>query len=428
MSGVGGLRRKREVAITGLGVVAPNGVGVKAFWEGSVAGRSGVGFLSRFDATELPVRIAAEVDVHALPSSAPGEPLAHRIALAAASEAMSHSGLGEAEERGPGAVVVAGGSADIVSDLLLEALAAANPEAVGTPSALRHDALAEAVLQQGSAARFGDYAMVPLAPRLGRRFSASQVWTLSTACAGGAQAIRDGHRRVARGEVEWALVGGVDALVTRNMMMGFSQLSALSRRNDDPPSASRPFDRHRDGFVMGEGGAFLVLESAAHARRRGAEVLAWLAGAGVSADAHRLTDPHPRGRGMVLAMQRALADAGLASDAVQYVNAHGTSTVANDRTESAALHEVFAGAPPAVSSIKSMIGHLIHGAGAVEAVASVMALVDQILPPTINHHETDPDCRIDPVPNQARGIMLSAVLSNSFGFGGQNVSLVLRRR
>src|SRR5690606_13208263 len=240
-------------------------------------------------------------------------------------------------------------------------------------------------------------------------------------------AIGDGAELIRRGAADVVVAGGAEAAITDYAVAGFAQARALSTRNDDPERASRPFDAERDGFVMGEGGAALVLESLEHAQSRGAPVLAELTGYGMSADAYHITLPRPGGQGAARAMTAALADAGLDPGEVDYINAHGTSTEANDATETAAIHISFGPAARdlAVSSTKSMTGHLLGGAGAVEAIVCIQALRLGVLPPTINYEKPDPECDLDYVPNEPREVSIRHALSNSFGFGGHNVSLVL---
>ncbi|MBI4247171.1 MAG: beta-ketoacyl-[acyl-carrier-protein] synthase family protein [Candidatus Rokubacteria bacterium] len=252
--------------------------------------------------------------------------------------------------------------------------------------------------------------------------------TVQTACTSSAQAIGEGFRAVRRGHVDVALVGGSDCIVSPIELQLFCLLGVMSKQNLEPVAASRPFDARRDGFVMGEGAGFLVLEESEHARRRGAPVLAQLAGYGTTCDAYRITDEAPDGRGAIRAIRAALADAGLVPEDVDYVNAHGTSTPMNDRVETVALRGVFG--PHAgrllVSSTKSMIGHTISAAGAIELATTVLAVRDQVAPPTINYQVPDPDCDLDYVPNLPRAARIRAAISNSFGFGGHNDCLLVR--
>jgi 3-oxoacyl-[acyl-carrier-protein] synthase II len=274
--------------------------------------------------------------------------------------------------------------------------------------------------------------MEPTAPAsliASRHGIGGEVTTCLTACAASAQAVGEAMRRIQGGEAVLALSGGAHAMTAPLDVLGFAMLSALSARNDEPTRASRPFDRNRDGFVLGEGAGALVLEEWDHARRRGARIYGELVGYGSANDAYRVTDMHPEARGATRAITLALEDAGIEPREIGYVNAHGTSTIENDRAETLALKRAFGDAAPfvPVSSTKSMTGHAVAAAGAIELIASVMALRDQVLPPTINLDTPDPECDLDYVPNRARASRFDVALSNSFGFGGQNVSLVVRR-
>jgi 3-oxoacyl-[acyl-carrier-protein] synthase II len=247
-----------------------------------------------------------------------------------------------------------------------------------------------------------------------------------TACAAGTHAVGDAFKLIQRGAADLMVCGGAEAVVTPVTLSGFGAARALSTRNDEPARASRPFDAERDGFVMSEGSGVLILEELERARERGAPVLAEVVGYGLTSDAHHMTAPDPTGDGFARCMRMALADAGLQPEDIDYVNAHGTSTDLNDATEAKAIHQVFGGRAesPPVSSTKSMIGHMLGATGGVEAAFSVLSLRDQVLPPTINYENPDPDCDLDCVPNQKRQAAVSRVLSNSFGFGGTNGSLV----
>jgi 3-oxoacyl-[acyl-carrier-protein] synthase II len=247
-----------------------------------------------------------------------------------------------------------------------------------------------------------------------------------TACAASSQAIGEATEIIRRGDADVMLSGGAHSMIHPFGVTGFNLLTALSTNNADPPKASRPFDKNRDGFVLGEGAGMLILEDLEHAKKRGASIYAEVLGYGTSADAYAITDIHPEGRGAVSCIKHALEDAGLNTDQLQYINAHGTSTAVNDRVETAAIKQVlgdFAKSTP-VSSIKSMMGHLIAAAGSVEAIACLLAIRDGVLPPTTNYETPDPDCDLDYVPNAARDQKVEHALSNSFGFGGQNISLI----
>jgi 3-oxoacyl-(acyl-carrier-protein) synthase len=363
------------------------------------------------------------------PYTVEGRPLT--LATHAALEAMAEAGIDDSCDIRPDrrAVVVAGGFDD---QMLVFLGRAADKATAPGQRALDHvtpDDLLPQLLEDGGLAGMDRYSQVRLMQAIAHLFQARQASTVSTACAGGPQAIGDAIGALRTGRADIALAMGVDTLITREMMGGFCNLTALSTRNDDPTGASRPFDENRDGFVMGEGAACLVLEREENARARGATILAEMAGIGYSSDAYRLTDPHPEGTGMALSMRRALEDAGLKPEDVESINAHGTSTAANDKAETKAIRMVFGEHADqiAVSATKSMIGHLIHGAGAVGAVVAVKTITDQKVHPTANYETVDPLCDLDYVGDGARSMDVSAVLVNAFGFGGQNATLAITR-
>ena len=429
---------KKRVAITGVGVVSSVGIGANAFWEGLTNGRSGVDVIRRYDASALPVRISAEVRGFALEDYVDNLPsytahdgcraaldLRTQYALAAAEMCVRDAGLSGSPEWIDGSLYFGAGEGDndiaMLSRLLMP-YASAQP---GCDTA--------GLLSNGRAQDFAlrDQLMEPTAPAsliASRHGIGGEVTTCLTACAASAQAIGEALRRIQEGEAVLALTGGAHAMTAPLDVLGFSMLSALSARNDDPKRASRPFDRNRDGFVLGEGAGALVLEEWEHAWRRGAQIYGELIGYGSANDAYRVTDMHPEARGASRAIMLALDDAEIEPREVGYVNAHGTSTLENDRAETLALHKALGDAAPSVpvSSTKSMTGHAVAAAGAIELIASVLALRDQILPPTINFETRDPDCDLDYVPNRARAKRFDVAVSNSFGFGGQNVTLVVR--
>jgi 3-oxoacyl-[acyl-carrier-protein] synthase II len=408
-----------QIAVTGIGLVTSLGAGVRRNWEAMRAGRSGVGPIRRFPAAGLGTRFAATVDPGEQPPAAPAE-ATRRLAETAMAEALHQSGHGG--DRFPGTLVVG------IPPVQMEwpdRLALAR--ALGRPVESYADLIAAAHAWSGPPMaprlRFGETAR-----RLAHRFrTAGPPVTVSTACSSGATAIRIACEAIWRGEVEMAVAVGADASVSPEMIARFNQLSALSRRNDDPAAASRPFDRERDGFVPGEGAGALVLETAAAARLRGADILGMVAGAAECTDGHHRIRHTPDGSRIADAMRAAIADAGLDPGDIDYVNAHGTSTTENDRVEALGCHLVFgAGASLVpVSSIKSMIGHTLSASGAIEAALTLLMLREHILLPTINQANPDPEIDLDVVPNVARPASLRHALSNSFGFGGQNVSLVL---
>ena len=406
---------QRRVVVTGVGVVSPLGLDAASTWAGLASARSGVGKISRFDASEFPVRIAAEVQGFE-PESIFGRRRAKHLdrvsqmALVAAAEAVAQSGLdtGTASER-IGSVWGTGIGGIRSLEEGLEVLNQRGPDWV-SPYTL--PMMIPNMVAGNVAMEFGL-----------RGYSNCTV----TACSASAQAVAESLDLIRAGRVDKVVCGGSEAGITRVGVAGFAAMKALSTRNDDPEGASRPFDAGRDGFVMGEAAAALVLEEREGALARGATILAEVMGYGATCDAYHMTQPHPDGDGAVRAMHEALADAGVTPAEVGYVNAHGTSTPPNDRIETLALKRVFGDKVPPVSSTKSMTGHTLGAAGALEAVVCVLALNAGTLPPTINQETADPACDLDYVANAARPADLDVALSNSFGFGGHNVSLIIGR-
>ena len=422
----------RRVVVTGLDVVTPIGVGRDAFWKAALAGASGVRRIAHFDPEGLPTQMAATL---ADPS--------------AIEELAAEAGLDALEPRGV-VVGVRAASGAVATARAREVLRSPRAGVLVGTSGERHDlrslgAIAYASRAEGRAVTPASFArefagrvakarlerLCPqyLASRLAARFGiAGPTATIKTACTSSAQAIGEACRAIRRGTIDVALAGGAECIVSPIEIQLFCLLGVMSRQNAAPETASRPFDARRDGFVMGEGAGFLVLEEASHARARGAEVLAEIAGYGTACDAYRITDEAPDGRGAIRAMERALADAGLGPADVDYVNAHGTSTPMNDRVEIAAIKAVFGthAARLLVSSTKSMIGHTISAAGAIELATTVLALRDQIAPPTINYRVPDPECDLHCVPNAPLAVRIRAAISNSFGFGGHNDCLLVR--
>ncbi len=424
----------RSVVITGLGVVSAIAQGVPAFWAALARGDVGTRRIRRFDPSAYPSHVGAEVlelpqvPSHLGPYRVAGRPFT--CAVAAASEALKDAGLmanGAFHPRR--ALYFSGGCTDLLQEIVV-ATAAGLAAGPGPLAGVSNEDVSRALADGDAIADLDLYSETHLGAALAWLAGASQVHTLSSACAGGSQAIGDAAKAIGRGDADVALAGGGDSLITRQMIAGFCNLTALSRRNDQPEKASRPFDRQRDGFVMGEGAGFVVLEEEERARARGAVLYARLAGVGYSGDAYRLTDPRPDGSGMTLSMERALLSAGASPEDVGYINAHGTSTEANDLAETQAIKRVFGdhARKVPISSTKSMIGHLVHGAGAVETVASIQALYQGVLHATANYEDPDPACDLDYVPGAARQVVPpNVVLNNSFGFGGQNVTLALKR-
>ena len=404
-----------RVVVTGLGAVTPLGNDVSSYWDGLVAGRSAVGPISAYDATSHSVQIAAEVkdlDTKELlgPKRTRRTDRFTQVALIAANEAVADAGL-DFDDNGQGhnAAVVLGTAIGGISTLLNGAYALhergeRRVSALMIPMMMSNAAAGEIAIEYGL-----------------HGLTLSPV----SACASGAHAIGEAARLVRTGAANVVICGGSEAGMHPLALAAFGNMQAVSRRNDEPERASRPFDAERDGFVLGEGAGVLVLESLSQAQARGARIYAELAGYGTSTDAFHITAPDEQGAGAALSMARALEDADLEPEQIDYVNAHGTSTPLNDAMETRAIRQVFGSHADAIpiSSTKSMIGHLLGAAGAVEAVACIKSLETGVLHPTINYQTPDPDCDLDYVPNQARQTNPRTALSNSFGFGGHNVTL-----
>lgn len=423
----------RRVVISGLGVVAPNGVGKEAFWSACREGTSGVGPIRSFDAASFPVKIAGEVnDFDVTPFLPPEHRKSAKImsrstkfAVGAAGLAIRDSGFGR-EWPDPTRVGVCMGTGVVPIDL---------PELA--------PALGHAMVDgQFQAEKLGEQGAASVAPMWILKYLPNMVAahismaynaqgpnsTITTACVAGTQAIGEAFRLIARGDADVMLAGGADSRIDPLMLLAYSALGAVSLSTRPANEVSRPFDRGRDGFVLGEGAGVLILEDAEHARRRGAPIYAEIKGFGSSFDAYSITKPDPEARGAARAIQSALSEARIDHRDVDYINAHGTSTRLNDQMETAAVKRVFgehARSLP-LSSIKSMIGHLIGAAGAVEAVALAMTLSEGVVPPTINLTDPDPACDLDYVPLAARDYPSRTAVSTSFGFGGQNGALVMQ--
>lgn len=411
---------RKVVAVTGIGVVTSLGVGKKDNWDALTSGRSGIHAITRFPVDHLNTRIAGTVDF--LPSSNQGaSALSYELAALSAEEALGESGFGTSEFHGP--LFLASPPVELDwKDRLKLYHAGKGIEGYGR--------LLEMARKLNSAEVFGATQFGTIAARLAERFGTTGLpVTLSTACASGATAIQLGVEAIRRGECDRALAIGTDGSATAEALVRFSLLSALSTQNDVPDKASKPFSKDRDGFVLAEGSAALVLESLDSALARGADVLGILSGCGERADDFHRTRSKPDGSPAIAAVRAALADAGLAEDEIDYVNAHGTSTPENDKMEHLSLSTVFGERMRSIpiSSNKSMIGHTLSAAGAVEAAFSVLTMREGVIPPTINYDHPDPAIDLDVVPNAARSADISSVLSNSFGFGGQNTCLVLAR-
>jgi len=407
------------VVVTGIGVLTSLGEGVEDNWRRLTAGQSGISRISRFPLDGLRTTIAGTVDFVSPPDPSSAA-LAEEMARRAAAEAIAGAGIGR-NGGFPGPLFLALAPVEIEWSNR-RALAHAAPDATG------YDALLAAAAQPGFAPWHQRFLFGSVAEALADEFGTkgSPIAT-STACASGATAIQLGVEAIRRGEAEAALCVGTDASVNQETLIRFSLLSALSTRNDDPPGAARPFSKGRDGFVMAEGAGALVLESRARARARGARILGVIEGCGEMADSFHRTRSSPDGKPIIGCLRNALADSGLSPDDIGYINAHGTSTPENDKMEWLGVSTVFgerAGALP-ISSNKSMIGHTLSAAGAIEAVFTILSLQRGRLPPTINYDAPDPALPVDCVPNVARDASVTHAMSNSFGFGGQNVALVI---
>jgi len=407
----------RRVVVTGLGAVASLGHEVDAFWAGLLAGRSGVDRVSLFDPTPYASHVGAEVRGweaadHMDPKEARRNDRYTHFGFVAAKQACRDAGLemGREDPDRVGVMIGSGIGGMYTYESQLKVLAERGPRKISPftiPSLI------------------GNMCSGLFAIELGAR---GPNFGVVSACATGTHALGEAAHAIRRGDVDVMVAGGSEAAITPFAYASFCAMKAMSTRNDEPSRASRPFDRGRDGFVMGEGAGVLVLESLEHARARGARIYCELAGYAATCDAYHITQPDPEGKGLSMAMRRALAAAGLEPSAIDYINAHGTSTPYNDKFETLAIKRVFGdhARRVAISSTKSMTGHLLGAAGGIESVICVRALSAQAIPPTINLEDPDPDCDLDYVPGQAREARLRAVLSNNLGFGGQNSSIVFR--
>ena len=409
---------KKRVVVTGLGLVTPLGIGVKETWEKLCQGKSGIGPITHFDAGKFRTRIAGEVKGFKAEEFMP-QKLVRRLdvfvhyALAAARMAMEQSGLTVTPELAPLVGVLTGcglGGLRTLEDTH-SLLLSRGPDRISPffiPMLIANMAPGQIAIEYGAKG-----------PNL----------SIETACAAGNHAIGDSFKMIQRGTAKVMICGGVEAVVTPLAVSGFNAMRALSTRNDEPEKASRPFDKDRDGFVIAEGSGILILEELEFALERGAPILAEIVGYGLTGDAYHMTAPSPDGEGAIRCMQMAIDDAGLKPEEVQYINAHGTSTDLNDAAETLAIKAVFKehSAKMAISSTKSMTGHLLGGAGGVESVFSVLTIQEGIIPPTINLETPDPQCDLDYVPNQARKADVAVAMTNSFGFGGTNAVLVFKK-
>ncbi len=409
---------RRRVVVTGLGALAPNGSDLKSFWDGLVNGRSGIGFISRFDTTDHRAKIAGEVKDFDLSTALDSkevrtnDPFTH-YGVYAATQAVVDAGL-TIDERDAERVGVIWGS--------------------GIGGIATHEQQ-HSVLTEKGPKRISPF-LVPMmiidmaAGMISMKLGAKGPnFATVSACASASHAIGEAARKIQYGDADVMITGGSEAAVTATSVGGFASSRALSMRNDEPTRASRPFDKDRDGFVMGEGAGAIVLEELEGALARGATIYGEFFGLGFTADAYHQTAMAPEAEGGTRAIGLALADAGLSCESIDYINAHGTSTPMGDSQETAAIKKSFGDHAHslAVSSTKSMTGHLLGAAGAIETIACLMAIKEGVVPPTINYENPDPDCDLDYVPNEAREMKVRYALNNSFGFGGHNASLIMGR-
>ncbi|HOD12269.1 MAG TPA: beta-ketoacyl-ACP synthase II [Candidatus Omnitrophota bacterium] len=409
---------KQRVVVTGMGVLSPVGSGVEKFWAGLLAGKSGIHRIDRFDPTDFPSQICGDVRDYNPADHFDVKEARHlsrfiQLGVVAAREAIKQSQLNtDSMDQFRCGVVVGSGVGALESfEHNFQTYLSRGPKKI-SPFFIPQFIVNEAC---------GQIAIEAKAKGL--------ATCVVTACATASNAIGDAFRLIQYGEQDIVIAGGTEAANTPMGVGGFSAIKALSQRNDAPEKASRPFDAARDGFVMGEGAGIVVLESLEHAQKRGAKILAELVGYGRTSDAYHITAPEPNGEGAIRAMVSAIQDAQLKPEDISYINAHGTSTELNDKVETLAIKKTFgeyAYRIP-VSSTKSMTGHLLGAAGGVEFIASVLATMNNIVPPTINYENPDPNCDLDYVPNQARQLTVNAAMSNSLGFGGHNASLIVKK-
>ncbi len=414
------MQRDRRVVITGLGTLAPNGSTTESYWDALIHGRTGIGKIERFDTSDFRVRIGAEVkdftpeDYEMDRKFVRHNDLFTQFTVAASYMAIADAGIdreGSVDPDRMGVVYGSGIGGIQTFETQHSALIKGGPRKI---SPFFIPMMIVDMTSGQASIRFG---------------AKGPNYTTVSACASGSHAIGNAAREIWDDEADVMITGGAEAAITPMSLGGFSSLQALSTRNDEPDRASRPFDSERDGFVLGEGAGTLILEELEHAKRRGARIYAEIAGSGYTADAHHITNMAPGGEGGARAMKRALRQANLEPTDIDYINAHGTSTPVGDKNETAAIRSVLGDhvSKVAVSSTKSMTGHLLGASGAIEAIACTLAVLHDKIPPTINYENPDPDCDLDYVPNEARDTTVNVAASNSFGFGGHNAVLIIKK-
>ena len=408
---------KRRVVITGLGALAPNGNSVSQYWGSLISGKSGIGYITAFDTENLSVKIAGELSNFDAQDHFDRKELRKLdpftvYHMVSSSEAITQAGLTQNIDMDRVGVIIGSGVGGIQT---LE-------DQCNTYSSRGQRRVSPFFVPR----MIANIAAGNLAIKYGFK---GPNQTIISACASGTDAIGLAARTIQYGDADVMITGGTEASITGLTISGFANIKALSTRNEDPESASRPFDAERDGFVLGEGSASIVLEELSHAEKRGASILAELVGYGSTDDAFHITQPSEGGKGAIKAMQNALDDANLSVNDIDYINAHGTSTPFNDKTESAAIASLFGDHTKKlkVSSTKSMVGHALGASGALEAIACIQAIQNDILPPTINYTNSDPECTLDYVPNNSQESTINAAMSNSFGFGGHNGVIVIKK-
>lgn len=408
----------RRVVITGLGVVTPIGMGIDEYWESLISGKSGIGKIEKFDSSEFSSQIAGEVknfDPREFfnPKSARRMDKSTQFALAAAIMAARDSGI-DFSNYDPYKVGVVLGSGIGGMETLDKQFRTMLEKGPGRVSPLFIPMMISNIL----------------AGQVGIEFKIKGPnMVITTACASSTHALGTAYKLIRDGDADVMISGGAEAAITPLALAGFCSMRALSTRNDEPEKSSRPFDKNRDGFVMGEGAGILILEHIESAEKRGAKIYGEIVGFGMSADAYHITAPDPEGEGAAKSMEFALKNAGVSPSDIDYINAHGTSTPLNDKLETLAIKKIFGeyAYKVAISSNKSMLGHLLGGAGGVEAAATLLTIKNGIIPPTINYETPDPECDLDYVPNKARKQDVNMAISNSFGFGGHNATLVFKK-